>query len=666
MSILNTARSIYADNDKASMIGSLGKASKAHFLAAVHPTNMIGKAFGHGSFVHSKASRILGAPKYLPGGVKNYAKSSIKGGGIGGSKSSPRNTPASARTPITGDIEQTQVKQLGVIEDNTGQTVTLLTNLVDGDKKAAFQADIKANLDEEKTKEQNRLFETLGEKLEKLSVNPSGKTSDVKGGGAGGFLSTLLGSFGGTALAGLGGMILSGVGTAISTIFSGLMAGGGLLLGAGRLFASIGGLGLALMASVVSGLYSGIKEYMKSGDIQKSIEAGLSGMTFGLLSPEFIRNNVLQPICNAIDTVIASITSMFTGLGNWIAAHNPFGSTTTSPETVVLPLAPSARAPDAPRRPGEKTTRHNIHRPATTEIKPQTSTWGMLTDTREGTLWNSLGFGSAEPAAPNAKGTKPAPTAAPSYTAGGRAGFSESGIPPEGMNLLDSIAGSESPDYNTINGGKKFTDMSDHPFAATNRDKGYGLAAGRYQFMPATWNEYKAKLGLPDFSPQSQDIAAWQLAQDRYAANTKGRNLQLDLADPNNALRIGNALRGTWTSLPGGAEWNSQTDSFAARLTGGKSSGGGGGSMAYAAMSAAPKFNVPSATAATAESGRAVGAATQDMSNLAPASYISQTIVNHQADQGTADKAMSPTGSGEAVDDIISKILVAMGVVVAT
>ena len=56
---------------------------------------------------------------------------------------------------------------------------------------------------------------------------------------------------------------------------------------------------------------------------------------------------------------------------------------------------------------------------------------------------------------------------------------------------------------------------------------------------------------MTDFSPESQDKAAWWLAQRDYHART-GRDLTQDLKDPNKRLQIAQVLNKTWTSLPGG------------------------------------------------------------------------------------------------------------------
>lgn len=124
----------------------------------------------------------------------------------------------------------------------------------------------------------------------------------------------------------------------------------------------------------------------------------------------------------------------------------------------------------------------------------------------------------------------------------------ESGVPPEGAALLDTIAGTESPAYNVLNGGERFSSYADHP-----RRVGAGgtaTAAGRYQFVKGTWDRAQAATGVPDFSPASQDKAAWWLAQNDYKANT-GRDLLSDLRskDPNTVAGVRKALSSTWEGL---------------------------------------------------------------------------------------------------------------------
>lgn len=141
--------------------------------------------------------------------------------------------------------------------------------------------------------------------------------------------------------------------------------------------------------------------------------------------------------------------------------------------------------------------------------------------------------------------------------------------PMEGMSsarreLLDTIAGTEAPDYNTLYGGRKIADLSKHPgidvpiMSGPNVGK-TSSAFGKYQFLEPTWNEQAKKLGLKDMSPNSQDAAAWNLASETYQ-NKTGRNLEQDWASGDPAMRQSalRALSGVWTSLPGGIEQNAK------------------------------------------------------------------------------------------------------------
>lgn len=136
--------------------------------------------------------------------------------------------------------------------------------------------------------------------------------------------------------------------------------------------------------------------------------------------------------------------------------------------------------------------------------------------------------------------------------------------------LLDTIAGPESNGhYDMMYGGKRFSDFSWHPNRKfrikSGPNKGdFSSAAGKYQFLTDTWNEYAHKLKLKDFSPASQDRAAWELARDVYRKKTRGGDLNKAVLsdDPNVIAGIGKHLRGTWTSLPGGIEQGTTTSRF--------------------------------------------------------------------------------------------------------
>lgn len=114
--------------------------------------------------------------------------------------------------------------------------------------------------------------------------------------------------------------------------------------------------------------------------------------------------------------------------------------------------------------------------------------------------------------------------------------------------LLATIRKFESGDrYNIIYGGRTFASFADHPrirvpinlpgYAGRSSD-----AAGAYQFLSTTWDSYKRKLALPDFSPASQDAAAAAYLADLRAVAA------LDAGDV--ALALTRASR-AWASLPG-------------------------------------------------------------------------------------------------------------------
>lgn len=116
------------------------------------------------------------------------------------------------------------------------------------------------------------------------------------------------------------------------------------------------------------------------------------------------------------------------------------------------------------------------------------------------------------------------------------------------LNVIAWAEGTSGPKgYQTMFGYRYFSDFSDHPrqyFSFTN-SKGQTLktsAAGRYQFLARTWDALAQKLSLPDFSPESQDLACIELIRERGA-----------LADVK-AGRVQTAIQKcapVWASLPG-------------------------------------------------------------------------------------------------------------------
>ena len=136
-------------------------------------------------------------------------------------------------------------------------------------------------------------------------------------------------------------------------------------------------------------------------------------------------------------------------------------------------------------------------------------------------------------------------------------------LPPLAKPFLNSLAaGKSGGDYNVMYGDKpgqgtlgqyKQTDAFGFPNwpgrMVWNKDKGiyeHTSAAGRYEFEHGTWDTEAAKLGLKDFSPASQDAAAWDLAKSDYFKRTH-RDLMADY-QAHRGSEIATALQPTWTS----------------------------------------------------------------------------------------------------------------------
>jgi muramidase (phage lysozyme) len=119
--------------------------------------------------------------------------------------------------------------------------------------------------------------------------------------------------------------------------------------------------------------------------------------------------------------------------------------------------------------------------------------------------------------------------------------------------FLDTIAGTEATKvdpYTGYYGGGHFRGFESHPnirvpIAGTGD---YSTAAGRYQITKGTWDDLVKAHGYKDFSPQTQDEAAWQLAQDRYGA---GLQEALASGDPQKLAEVQAQLGSTWKGLAG-------------------------------------------------------------------------------------------------------------------
>jgi len=116
----------------------------------------------------------------------------------------------------------------------------------------------------------------------------------------------------------------------------------------------------------------------------------------------------------------------------------------------------------------------------------------------------------------------------------------------------------DSDRYRTMYGGRFFANFSDHPYITKEwlgaklpdsycRDAGLSsgcitTAAGGYQFISSTWRRMRDKLGLEDFSANSQDLAAIALISERGA---------LGLVENGEFSKAVNILKAEWASLPG-------------------------------------------------------------------------------------------------------------------
>lgn len=111
--------------------------------------------------------------------------------------------------------------------------------------------------------------------------------------------------------------------------------------------------------------------------------------------------------------------------------------------------------------------------------------------------------------------------------------------------MLRVSEGTDGPDgYRTIVGGTLFTDYADHPrqLIALPRLGIKSSAAGAFQILRRTWDEIRASLDLPDFSPASQDAAAIALIRRRGAlADVKAGRFAVAVEK----------CKKEWASLPG-------------------------------------------------------------------------------------------------------------------
>lgn len=123
-------------------------------------------------------------------------------------------------------------------------------------------------------------------------------------------------------------------------------------------------------------------------------------------------------------------------------------------------------------------------------------------------------------------------------------------VTPEGQRLLKTIQYAEgtlgSDPYRVMFGGGRFNDLTKHPDTVIKKGGYRSAAAGAYQFMPDTYQGYASRLGLSDFGPRSQDIAALALAREKLKPIGGLAALQKEGFSP----RVSAALAPAWASFP--------------------------------------------------------------------------------------------------------------------
>lgn len=108
------------------------------------------------------------------------------------------------------------------------------------------------------------------------------------------------------------------------------------------------------------------------------------------------------------------------------------------------------------------------------------------------------------------------------------------------VSYAEGTWGPQGPRYNITFGYTPISDLSRHPDRVVRSGGHASAAAGAYQFMPGTWNSAAKALGLKDFGPASQDLAAL------YLMRRRGVDPARDPINPQTIAR----LSGEWAALP--------------------------------------------------------------------------------------------------------------------
>ncbi len=118
--------------------------------------------------------------------------------------------------------------------------------------------------------------------------------------------------------------------------------------------------------------------------------------------------------------------------------------------------------------------------------------------------------------------------------------------------------------YSRLYGGGAFSSYADHPRQKIRKWGITSTAAGAYQFLSSSWDETRRLMGLKDFSPASQDLAA----VGRIAA----RGALDDVINGRFTTAI-RKINKEWASLPG-SPYGQRTLKFDAALAVYRGNGG--------------------------------------------------------------------------------------------
>lgn len=120
--------------------------------------------------------------------------------------------------------------------------------------------------------------------------------------------------------------------------------------------------------------------------------------------------------------------------------------------------------------------------------------------------------------------------------------------------FLDTIAFSEgtlnAKGYNTMHTFQYFKSYKDHPRKLIckeyNGKMHCSTSAGKYQFLEKTWDKIAPRIGIKNFTPESQDIAAVALIAER-----NGLSPLLAIKNRNDFARALFKINTIWAALPG-------------------------------------------------------------------------------------------------------------------